>query len=124
MPSGASEAGAKAAEAVNAQEDIEFLNLRVKMYGDTTNESETADEAEPHGEDKIGGRRRQALQQRRQGIYTGTGKPDGETVRPTKKLAEILSWEEAFSVSKDVILEAFSYCYEREKTGLSYIKKW
>ena len=105
---------------MNAQEDIELRNLRVKMYGSATNESEPADEAEPHGEDKIGSAADKLLQQRRQGILYGNWKVGRGDCSTHKKSLRNFPGGKRVRDS-----EAFSYCYEEEKTvAVGHQKGW
>lgn len=99
--------------------DVEFRNLRAMMYGsgetqpqDTAPESKTAERIA----DKL--RNREVKD-----FILDLENCTGRLFDPQKELPEILSWEKDFHTSKELILKAFAYCSERQKTGLAYIKK-
>lgn len=112
-----------AVHAAGMQEDIEFRNLRAMMYGNGGMEDEDADAADVQHGGKPGKLADRLCDSSVKEFIQALESRTGRLFDPQKELAEILSWEHDFGTTKEVILEAFSYCYERQKTGLSYIKK-
>ena len=95
--------------------DVEFRNLRAMMYG--SGETQPQDAAP---ESKTTERIADKLRNREvKDFILDLENSTGRLFDPQKELPEILSWEKDFHTSKELILKAFAYCSERQKTGLA-----
>lgn len=99
--------------------EIEFLNLRAMMYG-----SGEAQQGDPLPGERTAEQIADKLCSHAvKDFIRELENCTGRLFDPQKELPEILSWEKDFHTSKEVILKAFAYCSERQKTSLAYIKK-
>ena len=99
--------------------DVEFRNLRAMMYGSAEEQENSLQSAE----ESVGQITEKLCDHTVKDFIRDLENCTGRLFDPQKELPEILSWEKDFDTSKELILKAFAYCSQRQKTGLAYIKK-